>query len=143
MKTPWTKESEIKRVWHVIDARDQILGRIATKVATLLIGKGKVNFVPNLDCGDYVIVLNSSKIKLTRGKEEKKMYYSHSGYPGGFKEVRFDEMMAKDSRKPLELAVKRMLPQNKQKADMMARLFIYVDENHKQQAQNPVEVKLS
>ena len=143
MNTPWTKESEIKREWHIVDARDMILGRIATRIAALLIGKGKVNAVPNLDCGDYVIVINSDKVKLTRRKETKKMYYSHSGYPGGFKEIRFDQMMERDSRKPIQLAVKRMLPQNKLKAKMMARLFVYKDENHTHQGQNPVEVKLS
>src|SRR5690606_39154601 len=120
-----------------------ILGRLATKVASLLIGKGKVNLVPNLDCGDYVVVINSEKIKLTRGKEQKKMYYSHSGYPGGFRETVYTDVVKNDATKPLELAVKRMLPNNKHKATMMARLFVYADDAHKQQAQNPVEIKLS
>lgn len=142
MKTPWTKESEVKRNWYVIDASNQILGRVATKVASLLIGKGKVDMVPNLDCGDYVVVINSSKIKLTRGKENKKMYYSHSGYPGGFRETTFADLMVKDATRPLKLAVKRMLPQNKLNASMMARLYIYADEKHDNAAQKPVEIKL-
>ncbi len=143
MKTTWTKESEVKRNWYLIDAKDQILGRLSTRIASLLIGKSKVDMVPNLDCGDFVVVINAKDIKLTRRKETKKMYYSHSGYPGGFKETRFDEMIVKNPTKPIELAVKRMLPNNKLKATMMARMFIYEGADHKQQAQAPVEIKLS
>ncbi|MCC7289943.1 50S ribosomal protein L13 [bacterium] len=143
MKTRWTKTEDVKRDWHLIDAKDQVLGRLATRIASLLIGKSKVSMVPNLDNGDYVVVINSEKIKLTRGKEFKKMYYSHSGYPGGFKELRFDEVMKRDARKPITLAVKRMLPSNKLRAGMIARLFVYKDENHKHQAQNPVAVNLT
>lgn len=143
MKTTWTKESEVSRTWYLIDAKDQILGRLATKVASLLIGKGKVDMVPNLDCGDYVVIINSKDIKVTRKKGTQKMYYSHSGYPGGFKEIPFNDMLVKNPIKPIQLAVKRMLPSNKLKATMMARLFIYEGSEHKQQAQNPVEIKLS
>ncbi|MCK9368705.1 50S ribosomal protein L13 [Candidatus Dojkabacteria bacterium] len=142
MNTPWTKEKEITREWHLVDAKDQILGRVATRVASLLIGKGKVKMVPNLDCGDYVIVINAAGIKLTRGKETKKMYYRHSGYPGGFRETRFDDLIKEHPTRPIELAVKRMLPQNKMKSRMMARLFVYADSNHKQEAQKPKTVKL-
>lgn len=141
-KTTWTKKEDIERKWYIIDVKDQILGRSATKIASLLIGKEKTEIVPNVDCGDYVVVLNSDNIKLTRGKEQKKMYYRHSGYPGGFKETRFDEQLEKDSTKIIKDAVKRMLPQNKLTDKRIARLVVYKDSNHKHTAQNPVVIKL-
>ncbi|NMC09032.1 50S ribosomal protein L13 [Candidatus Microgenomates bacterium] len=141
-KTTWTKKEDIERKWYIIDVKDQILGRAATKIASLLIGKEKTEIVPNIDCGDYVIVLNSEDVKLTRGKELKKMYYRHSGFPGGFRETRFDEQMEKDSRKIIVDAVKRMLPQNKLLDGRIDRLVVYKDSNHKHTAQNPVVIKL-
>ncbi len=140
-KTDWTKEKDIERKWYLIDVKDRVLGRAATKIASLLIGKEKPEIVPNLDCGDYVVVINSDMVKLTRGKEKKKMYYSHSTYPGGFKEVRFDEQMEKDSRKVIEKAVKNMLPQNKLKDQRLSRLVIYKNSEHKHTAQKPTEIK--
>lgn len=141
-KTIWTKEKDVKREWYLIDVKDQILGRVATKIASFLIGKGKPEILPNVDCGDYVIVINSDDIKLTRGKEKKKMYYRHSGFPGGFKQTRFDEQMEKDSTKILEDAVKNMLPQNKLKDVRIARLFVYKNSDHKHTAQKPIDIKL-
>lgn len=141
-KTIWTKEKDVKREWYLIDVKDQILGRVATKIASLLIGKGKPEIVPNVDCGDYVIVINSDDIKLTRGKEKKKMYYRHSTYPGGLKETRFDEQLVKDSRKILVDAIKNMLPQNKLKDKRIARLVVYKNSEHKNAAQKPKEIKL-
>lgn len=141
-KTTWTKKEDIERKWYIVDVKDQILGRVATKIASLLIGKEKTDIVPNVDCGDYVVVLNSDNIKLTRGKELKKMYYRHSGYPGGFKETRFDEQLEKDSTKIIVDAVKKMLPQNKLTDKRIARLVVYKDSNHKHTAQNPVVIKL-
>ena len=140
-KTPWTKKESIERKWYVVDVKDQILGRAATKVASLLIGKAKVETVPNEDCGDYVIVLNSDEIKLTRGKELKKEYNRHSGFPGGLKTVRFDEQLKKDSTKIIREAVSKMLPQNKHVDPRLARLFIYKGAEHKQNGQKPVEIK--
>ena len=141
-KTDWTKNTDIERKWHIVDAKDQILGRLATKIASLLIGKGKVNIVPNVDCGDYVIVLNSDSVKLTRGKESKKIYYKHTGYPGGLNEIVFNDQMKKDSRKVIELAVKSMLPKNKLRDGRMNRLFVYKQGEHKHEAQGPKEYKL-
>lgn len=141
-KTKWTKASEIKRNWYILDATDQILGRFCVEVAKLLIGKTKTNYVPNVDCGDFVVVINSEKIKLTRGKEQKKMYYKHSGHMGGLRELTFDQMMKKDANEVIELAVKRMLPDTKLRSSMMNRLYIYKDANHKQEAQKPIEYKL-
>jgi large subunit ribosomal protein L13 len=140
-KTTWTKKEDITRNWYVVDVKDQILGRAVTKVASLLIGKEKVESVPNFDCGDYVIVLNSDDIKLTREKEVKKTYYRHSGYPGGLKTTRFDEQLKLDSTKIIKDAVITMLPQNKLRAPRMARLFVYKGSEHKQSGQKPIEIK--
>ena len=141
-KTKWTKKEEIERKWYIVDVKDEILGRVATKIASLLIGKEKPEIVPNVDCGDFVIVLNSDHIKLTRGKEKKKFYRRHSGYPGGFKEIRFDQQLKKDSRKIIEMAVKNMLPQNKLMDGRMSRLFVYKGSEHKHMAQKPEQYKL-
>ena len=141
-KTTWLKEKEIERNWYVVDVKGKILGRAATRIASLLIGKAKVNQVPNMDCGDYVIVLNSDKVKLTRDKEFKKTYYRHSGYPGGFKEIVFNKQMLKNSTFVVEKAVKNMLPNNKLRSSMMARLFVYKGEEHTHQGQKPEEINL-
>ena len=141
-KTDWTKNTDVERQWHVVDVKDQVLGRVATKIASLLIGKEKVNFVPNVDCGDYVIVLNSDSVKLTRGKEKKKVYYKHTGYPGGLNEIVFSDQMKKDSTRVIMLAVKNMLPKNKLRDERMNRLFIYKEGEHKHMAQTPKEYKL-
>ena len=141
-KTEWTKKEDIQRSWYLIDIKDQILGRVATKIASLLIGKEKPEIVPDVDCGDYVVVINSDLVKLTRGKEKKKMYYRHSTYPGGLKETRFDEQMKMDSRKIILDAVKNMLPQNKLRDIRIVRLIVYKDSEYKNTAQKPVEIKL-
>ena len=141
-KTTWTKKEDIERKWYIVDVKDQILGRVATKIASLLIGKEKTDIVPNVDCGDYVVVLNSDNIKLTRGKELKKMYYRHSGYPGGFKEIKFARQMELDSTKIIEDAVKNMLPNNKMRDRRMTRLLVYKNSVHKHGGQNPIEIKL-
>ena len=140
-KTEWTKKEDINREWYVIDAKDQILGRLATRIASLLIGKEKAEIVPNVDCGDYVVVINSDDIKLTRGKENKKMYYSYSGYPGGLRETVFSDQLKKDSSKIILDAVKNMLPKNKLRDLRMNRLFVYKNDEHKHQAQSPKEYK--
>lgn len=140
-KTDWTKNTDVEREWYIVDVKDQILGRVATKIASLLIGKEKVNFVPNVDCGDYVIVINSDLVKLSRGKEDKKTYYKHTGYPGGLTEIVFKDQMKKDSTKVIQLAVKNMIPKNKLRDQRMNRLFIYKDTEHKHTAQKPKEYK--
>jgi large subunit ribosomal protein L13 len=141
-KTTWTKKEDIERKWYVVDVKDEILGRVATKIASLLIGKEKPEIVPNVDCGDFVVVINSDDIKLTRGKEKKKMYRRHTSYPGGLKEIRFDEQLKKNSTKIIEMAVKNMLPKNKLRDGRMSRLFVYRGSDHKHEAQKPVEYKL-
>lgn len=141
-KTESSKKEDLTREWYVIDAKDQILGRVATKIASLLIGKGKANITPHVDGGDFVIVLNSDLVKLTRGKELKKIYYKHSGFPGGLKETVFADQIKKDSRRVIELAVKNMLPKNKLRDGRFSRLFVYKGGEHKNEAQKPIEYKL-
>lgn len=125
MKTYQPKSSEIKREWHLIDAKDQILGRLATKVSTLLIGKGKTTYSAHMDSGDFVVVINARDVKVTGNKEKQKTYYSHSGYPGGFKEVKFAKLKAEKPTRIIELAVKRMLAGNRLRDKRMARLKIF------------------
>ncbi len=137
VKTTWTKEDEIERKWYLVDVKGQILGRVATQISSLLIGKKKVNQVPNLDCGDYVVVINSDQVKLTRGKGAKKTYFRHSGYPGGAKEITFDKQMQKNSEFVIERAVRKMLPDTKLRRTMMNRLFVYRGSEHSHEAQNP------
>ncbi|MGC8867295.1 MAG: 50S ribosomal protein L13 [Elusimicrobiales bacterium] len=124
-----TKEFvERNRKWHIIDATGQILGRMASKIATLLCGKNKPYYTPHIDCGDFVVVTNTDKIKLTGNKEEEKFYFSHSGYAKGARIISFKDMMTKDSRKVLYLAVKRMLDKNKLRDKRLKRLRLYKDE---------------
>jgi len=130
MKTKVTRKNDIKRVWHLVDATDQILGRMATRIASLLIGKNKPYTVGYLDCGDYVIVTNATKVKISGDKSTQKLYSHHSGYPGGFKQISFKDQMAKDPTKVIIHAVSGMLPKNKLRADRLARLKIFVDEKH-------------
>jgi len=142
MKTSWISESDIERKWYVVDIDDKVLGRAATQIAELLIGKSKVNRVPNMDCGDYVIVINASKVKVTGNKRVDKLYYHHSGYPGGLKVETFDDVMAKNPSKVISLAVKNMLPNNKLRQKMMIRLFIYEGSEHLHNAQKPEKVEI-
>jgi len=130
MKTYSVKAKEIKREWHVIDASDKILGKVATEAAGLLMGKDKSMFTRNLDTGDYVVVTNASKVKVTGKKLEQKMYYRHSGYPGGFRAVPLAEMLKKKPEMVIEHAVKGMLPQNKLGDAMIKKLKVYAGAEH-------------
>jgi len=125
-----TKASDIKREWHLIDVDNKVLGRISTEIAGLLMGKGKPYFVRNLDCGDFVIIINSKKVKVTGNKEQNKKYYRHSGYPGGFKEETLKELRVRKPNEIIRHAVKGMLPQNKLRDRMLKRLKVFEDENH-------------
>ncbi len=129
-QTQPTKAKDIKRAWHHVDVKDQTLGRVASEIAQLLMGKGKAYFVRNLDCGDYVVVTNAKDIKVTGKKEVQKMYYRHSGYPGGFKEETLKELRARKPEGVLLHAVKGMLPQNRLRDKMLTRLFIFADAEH-------------
>ncbi len=134
-KTYIQKPAEVTRDWHLIDAQDQILGRIATQIAEKLIGKHKPEFTPHVDGGDFVVVINASQVKLTRGKEEKKIYYRHSHRPGGLKQRTFAEMIAEFPERVIEKAVFNMLPKNKLRSGRMNRLKVYADSEHKHQSQ--------
>jgi large subunit ribosomal protein L13 len=132
-KTFMKRKEDVNRDWHLIDVNDQILGRIATQIAGKLIGKHKVDYTPHVDGGDYVVVINAENVKLTRGKEQKKIYYRHSGFPGGLKEMTFEEMIKAKPERVIELAVKNMLPKNKLRDRRLARLKIYAGSEHNYQ----------
>lgn len=125
-----TKKSQIKRTWHLIDAKDQILGRLASKIAPLLIGKYKSYFVKNLDCGDYVVVINALEIKVTGKKETEKKYTSYSGYPAGLKTRTYAEMKEKFPERIVEKAIFNMLPDNKLKSERRNRLHVFAGSEH-------------
>ena len=135
MKTYSTKASDIERKWHVIDASDKTLGRLSSQVARLLMGKHKPQYVPYMDTGDYVIVLNASKIVVTGNKARQKTYYRHSGYPGGLKSVTLEKLMQTHPTRVIEHAVKGMLPHNRLGKAMLKKLKVYAGDSHPHQAQ--------
>jgi len=135
MKTYSTKPSEIEREWHVIDASDKVLGRLATQVANLLMGKHKPIFCRNLDTGDFVVILNADKVRVTGNKAKQKLYYRHSGYPGGLKSVSLEKMMQTNPARVIEHAVKGMLPHNRLGAKMVKKLKVYTGDTHPHLAQ--------
>lgn len=137
MSTYTPKPGEIARNWHVIDAEDVVLGRLATTAANLLRGKHKATFAPHVDGGDFVIVVNASKIALTGSKRSDSMRYTHSGRPGGLKSVSVGELLEKDPRKAVERAVWGMLPKNKLSRQMMGKLKVYSGPEHPHVAQQP------
>lgn len=130
MMTQATKASDIKREWHLIDVKDKTLGRVSSEIAQLLMGKSKPYFVRNLDCGDYVVIVNAKDIKVTGNKEDQKNYYRHSGYPGGFKVETLKELRERKPENIITHAVKGMLPDNRLKDRMLARLFVFAGEEH-------------
>jgi len=138
MKTYSAKPTDVIRQWHIVDASEAPLGRVATQIATLLTGKGKPQFTKHIDCGDFVVVINAAKVVTTGKKESKKMYYHHSGFPGGLKESTLAEKLEKNPNHPIEHAVRGMLPVNKLRDGRLARLKVYADENHNHAAQKPV-----
>jgi len=136
------KKEELTRSWFVVDADGKNLGRVAAKVAHVLRGKHKPTYTPHMDCGDYVIIVNASKINLTGNKLDDKMYYNHSGYPGGLRERTAREMKEKYPVEMLERAVKGMLPKGRLGRQMYKKLFVYAGETHPHMAQQPVELKI-
>lgn len=137
MKTISAKPHEVQRDWHVIDAKEQVLGRLATKIATLLRGKHKPIYTPHVDTGDYVVVVNAGQIKVTGKKTSDKIYNHHTGYPGGIKSINFEDLMAKDGTRALEIAVKGMLPKGPLGRQMAKKLKIYAGSEHPHTAQQP------
>jgi large subunit ribosomal protein L13 len=142
VRTYSPKPGEIERRWHVIDASDVVLGRLATHAATLLRGKHKPTFAPHVDTGDFVIVINASKIALTGTKRADKMAYRHSGYPGGLKQIGYGELLEKRPERAVELAVKGMLPHNRLGRKLIRKLKVYPGAEHPHAAQQPVPFEI-
>ena len=143
MKTQFPSPGEIVRQWHVVDAQDQVLGRLASKAALLLMGKHKPTYSTFLDTGDHVVVINAEKIKLTGRKDQQKLYRRHTGYPGGLIEVDAIKMRATKPTKMIEQAIAGMLPKNKLGKQMYRKLKVYAGDKHPHQAQKPVELSLA
>jgi large subunit ribosomal protein L13 len=137
MKTYSPKPSELTHDWYIIDATGQNLGRLATLVATYLLGKHKVQFSPHLDCGDNVVVINAAQVNVTGNKLEDKKYYRHSGYPGGIKETTLAELIERNPAVAIEKAVAGMLPKNRLQDDRLYRLKVYAGAEHPHAGQNP------
>lgn len=140
MKTVVAKPLELERKWYVVDAEGKTLGRLATEVARVLIGKGKPIFTPNVDCGDYVIIVNAEKIHLTGNKWHDKEYRHHSNYPGGLRCVRYEDLVKKHPTRIVERAVKGMLPHTKLGRQMYKKLKVYAGPNHEHAAQKPEQL---
>ncbi len=136
MNTHKIKREDLDRNWYLVDANGKVLGRLATKIATILRGKNKINFENSIDSGDYVIVINAEKIILTGKKEEQKLYRSHTGYPGALKEVSYKEMSQKKQKKKKKKAIKGMLPNNRLSRKLIKRLKVYCGDQHPHIAQN-------
>jgi large subunit ribosomal protein L13 len=142
MDTFMAKKSDVIRNWYVIDAEGKNLGRVATKAATILRGKHKAIYTPHVDCGDYVIIINAEKVNLTGNKLDQKMYYNHSGYPGGLRERNAREMIENYPEEMMERAIKGMLPKGRLGRAMGKKLFVYRGSDHKHEAQKPIAMEL-
>ncbi|HSH42063.1 MAG TPA: 50S ribosomal protein L13 [Arenicellales bacterium] len=142
MKTYSAKPSEIRREWHVIDATDKVLGRLATEIAHRLRGKHKPEYTPHIDTGDHIVVINADKVRVTGRKTTDKIYYRHTGYPGGIKSSSFAEMRDTHPERIIETAVKGMLPRNPLGRAMFKKLHVYAGPEHKHQAQQPTPLEL-
>lgn len=143
MKTYSAKAETVERNWYVIDATHQILGRLATEVARRLRGKHKPEYTPHVDTGDYIIVTNASHIRVTGKKEQNKMYYRHTGYPGGIKSINFEKLLATKPERVIEFAVKGMLPKNALGREMFRKLKVYAGSEHPHAAQQPKALKVN
>ena len=140
--TRFIRTEDADKKWYVVDAKDQVLGRLAARVASVIRGKNKATFTPNMDTGDFVVVINADKIKMTGKREIQKTYFSHSGYPGGVKIKSFAEVMAKNPEFAVETAVKGMLPKNRLGRKLIKKLKVYAGENHPHTAQKPEALSL-
>lgn len=138
MKTYSAKPLEVERKWYLIDAENEILGRLAVRIANILRGKHKPEYTPNVDTGDFVVVINADKVRVTGNKETDKIYYHHTGYPGGLKSASFKELMEKDGTLAIEKAVKGMLQHNTLGAQQLTKLKIYTGSEHPHAAQKPI-----
>jgi large subunit ribosomal protein L13 len=142
MKTYSAKPTDVTRKWHLVDASELPLGRLSTKIAVLLTGKEKPMFTKHIDCGDFVVVVNAGKLKVTGNKLQGKIYYRHSGFPGGIKQATLEEKMNSDPTSVIIHSVRGMLPVNKLRDDRLKRLKVYVNEAHNHEAQKPEKINL-
>ncbi len=143
MKTPFPSQKEVVRRWHLLDARDAVLGRLASQAAVLLMGKHKPDYTPFLDVGDHVIVINAAHVRLTGRKEEQKVYRHHTGYPGGLKEIPLRKLRAARPARIVYDAIAGMLPKTKLGKRMLRKLRVYAGDKHPHQAQKPAALKVS
>lgn len=137
MKTTALRTQDIEQKWYLIDCSGKTLGRLSVKVANILRGKNKPEYTPNSDVGDFVVLVNAKNLKVTGSKNENKIYYRHTGYPGGIKQISFKDLLNKDPEKVLRLAVKGMLPKNKLNRQVIKKLKVYAGEEHPHEAQKP------
>lgn len=142
MKTYSAKPTDVTRQWYVIDASEAPLGRVSTQAATLLTGKGKPQFTKHIDCGDFVVIINAAQTVVTGDKQDKKIYYHHSNYPGGLKSASFSEKMAKDPTFAITSAIRGMLPPNKLRDERLKRLKVYAGAEHQHEAQKPQTISV-
>ena len=142
MKTKSYKNTDLEKKWLLLDASDKTLARLSTKVAFILMGKDKAQYTPNSDLGDYVVIINAEKIKITGNKDTQKNYYRHTGYPGGLKSTTFLDMIEKKPEEIIFKAVQGMLPKNKLSKTMISKLKVYEGENHPHVGQNPIKIEL-
>ncbi|MCS7200434.1 MAG: 50S ribosomal protein L13 [Caldimicrobium sp.] len=137
VQTPWVKKEEVVRNWYIIDAKDKVLGRLASQIAYMLLGKHRPDYAPHVDQGDFFVIINADKVKLTGKKLDQKIYWRHSGYMGGIKLETATQRLNKKPADLIMLAVKRMLPRNRMRNKLLKKLKIYAGANHPHQAQNP------
>ena len=142
MKTKSYKNIDLDKKWLLLDARDETLGRLSSKIASILMGKNKAQYTPHNDLGDYVVVVNAEKIRVTGNKDIQKKYYKHTGYPGGLKSSTFSEIIEKSPENVILKAVKGMLPKNKLSNSMISKLKVYEGDNHPHAGQNPIKIEL-
>ena len=142
MKTKSYKNTDLDKKWLLLDARDETLGRLSSKIASILMGKNKAQYTPHNDLGDYVVVVNAEKIKVTGNKDIQKKYYKHTGFPGGLKSSTFSEIIEKNPENVILKAVKGMLPKNKLSSSMISKLKVYEGDNHPHAGQNPIKIEL-
>ena len=142
MKTKSYKNTDLDKKWLLLDAKDETLGRLSSKIASILMGKNKAQYTPHNDLGDYVVVVNAEKIRVTGNKDIQKKYYKHTGYPGGLKSSTFSEIIEKNPENLILKAVKGMLPKNKLSSSMLSKLKVYEGDNHPHAGQNPIKIEL-
>ena len=142
MSTFTQKQEEIARNWYVVDAEGETLGRLASRIAPILKGKHKPVYTPHMDCGDYVIIVNAEKVRVTGRKMDQKLYYRHSGYPGGLRSISLKDQLAKHPERVLQAAIRGMLPKNKLGRRMLKKLKVYAGDSHPHQAQQPRPLEL-